>query len=51
MFLEYLIKYQSVKIKKSKFKSVKSNKNKHKSNVVLKVNDKKDTKVDMMSVT
>ena len=35
---------------KSKYKSEKSNENKHKSNVVLKENEKKTLK-DMMSVT
>ena len=44
------MEYQNVKIKKSKFKSEKSNK-KHKSNVVLKENEKKkDIKIDMVSV-
>ena len=40
MFPKYLMEYQNVKIKKLKFKSEKSNK-KHKSNVVLKENEKK----------
>ena len=51
MFPKYLIEYQIVKIKKSKFKSEESNKNKHKSDVVLKINNKKSIKIDMMSVT
>ena len=50
MFPKYLMEYQNVKIKKSKFKSEKSNK-KHKSNVILKENEKKkDIKIDMVSV-
>ena len=40
MFPKYLIDHQYVKIVKSKF-SKKSNKNKHKSNLVLKENEKK----------
>ena len=42
MFPKYLIEFQNVEIVKSKFKSEKSKKNKHKSNVVLKVNVKKN---------
>ena len=40
MFPKCLIVYQNVKLVKSKFKSEKSNENKHKSNVVLKENEK-----------
>ena len=40
-FPKYLTEYPNVKIVKSKFKSEKSQKNKHKSNVVLKGNEKK----------
>ena len=44
MFPKYLIEYQNIKKVKSKFKSEKSDKNKHKSNVVLKENEKKTLK-------
>ena len=36
---------------KSKFKSEKNKKDKHKSNVFIKENEKKDFKIDMMTVT
>ena len=50
MFPKYLIEYQNIKKAKSKLKSEKSNKNKHKSNVVLKENEKKDIKIDMSAM-
>ena len=50
LFPKYLLEYQNTEIVKSKFKSYKIKKHKHKNNVVLKGN-KKDIKIDMISVT